>query len=817
MKLYRLLTILFFSSLTAQLFAQAPPAKLSGKIIDSLTKEAVDYSTISLYPIEDPKKVNGTIADGNGNFILENISPGKYSISVNFIGYTERVFEAYDIKPGDNNLGTIELSSNTTQLDAVQVQGEGLLIENKVDRLVFNAEKDVTSAGGNATDVLRKVPMLSVDMDGNVSMRGDQNVRILINGKPSGAMSNSVGDALKMIPADQIKNVEVITSPSAKYDAEGTSGIINIITKKKDVAGVNGSVSGGIGTRQNNGNANLNIRKGKVGIITNVGGNWMWPQITTTDFEQNSLSGDPILKQTGENRATRGGLRGSIGLDYDLNDQNLFTSTFSANGFGMNQDGSATSQYFLDLGSNPLVSDQDQKTAFNGFDWSADYTRKFSQPNQELTFAGQFSRNNNNTDYTTLYSTQERQNEIGDNRSHNDEITFQVDYIQPIKSTTLEIGAKAILRDITSTSLLKEMTNGAYEVNTDRSYDYNYSQNVGAGYVTYGFNFAEKYQVKAGARLEHTKLDGESVGNFSAFRNEYTNLLPSAVISRKLSDMASLKLSYNQRIQRPSLFYLNPFRNTADPLVQSQGNPELKPELSHNLELGYSTFIKGTVINASVFYRKTNDVIESLSTLIENPDNPDRPIALTTYDNIGTNESFGTNLFGSFSPVRNVTLRSNLSLYTYEVKANQLNSELSSKIDEMHIMYRAFLSGSLNLKSGFVAETFVILNSPRRTFQGTSPSFSMWSIGMKKEILDKKASIGLNIMDPFNENKVFKSEVFTPQYNQTSSFAIPFRSFGVTFSWSFGKMDYNKQPRQKRGITNDDQKQAESTQGDTGL
>lgn len=813
MKLYKITTILFLSLLSSQLFAQMPKAKLLGKVIDSLTNEAVDYSTISLHPVANPKKVNGTIADGKGQFLLDNIEPGKYNISIDFIGYTSKTFKNYTLKPGNNDLGNVLISINTSELDAVEIQGERPLIENKIDRLVFNAERDVTSAGGNATDVLRKVPMLSVDIDGNVSMRGDQNVKILINGKPSGAMSNNVGDALKMIPSDQIKNVEVITSPSAKYDGEGTSGIINIITKKKDVAGVNGSISGGIGTRHNNGNASLNARKGKVGLVANLGGNVMWPQITTNEFNQYTISGDPMLKQNGDNNTTRSGIRGSIGLDYDLTDKDLFTTTFSANGFGMDMDGNTTSQYFA---SNSLVSsllsNRDQETAFNGFDWSGDYTRKFSHPQQELSFAGQFSRNNNNTDYTTNYDGGSRRNEMGENRSNNDELTFQVDYVQPIKNTTLEIGAKTIMRDIKSTSLLKEEVGGNYQLVDSRSYEFNYSQDVFAGYLTYGFEFAENYQVKAGARLEHTLLDGEAAGGFSAFKNDYTNVLPSAILSRKLGQMSSLKLSYNQRIQRPSLFYLNPFRNTADPIVQQQGNPELKPELSHNIELAYSTFIKGTMINASVYYRKTNDIIESLSQ-IDSLTTPGQQISLTTFDNIGNNESYGTNLFVSFTPVRNLTLRSNISLFTYEVQGNQFNTGISSKTDEMHLMYRAFINGSYTISNGFVAETFLMVNSPRRTFQGTSPSFSMWSIGMKKEILDKKASIGLTITDPFSENKYFKSEIFTPSYTQTSNMKLPFRSFGITFSYNFGKMDFKNKPRQERGIRNDDQKQGESNQG----
>lgn len=814
MKLKQVIALFFVTALSYSALAQAPKARLSGKVIDAATKEAIYYATISLHPVADASKLNGTIADEEGNFSLDNLSPGKYTISISFLGYKTKTFTDYNIKPGANNLGTIVVEVNENELDEVVIQGERPVIENKIDRLVFNAERDVTSSGGDATDVLRKVPMLSVDIDGNVSMRGDQNVKILINGKSSAAMGSNVGDALRTIPADQIKSVEVITSPSAKYDAEGTSGIINIITKKKDIGGINGSISGGVGTRHNNGNASLNARTGKLGIVANLGGNYMWPQITTNEFEQFTIAGDPTARQYSENETTRSGLRGSLGLDYDLTEKDLLTTTFSVNGFEMGMDGNTSSQFFSNNNITTLLSNRDQKTVSNGFDWSADYTRKFEDPKQELSIAGQFSRSNSDTDYTTLYEQGVRLDEMGENESHNDELAFQADYVQPIGKTTLEVGAKTIFRDITSTSLIKEGVNGGYELVDARSYEFNYNQDVVAGYVSYGFEFAKKYEVKAGVRMEHTILDGDAVGDFQAFKNDYTNVLPTAIISRKLGKMSNLKLSYNQRIQRPSLFYLNPFRNTADPIVQRQGNPELKPELSHNLELGYSTFKKGTIINATVFYRKTNDVIESLSQ-IDSLTTPGQQISLTTFDNIGTNESFGTNLFVSFSPIKNLTLRSNISLFTYEAKGNSFNEEISTETDKIHLMYRAFINGSYKISNTFIAETFLMLNSSRRTFQGTSPSMSMWTIGLKKELWDKTASIGLNITDPFWENKYFESEVFTPDYTQTNKMKLPFRSFGLTFSYNFGKADSKNKVRKERGIKMDDQKKEESnpTQG----
>ncbi len=801
---------------TSIAFAQIPSGgasitgKINGLIIDSLTQKPVDYATVSLGRSGSTKNTNGSLTDEKGAFKIENIAPGTYRITISFLGYQTKIIDQIKTTPQkpDLNLGRIVLSPNMKALGEVVIQGQAAVVENKIDRVVFNAERDVTIGGGNATDVLRKVPLLSVDIDGNVSLRGSQNITVLINGKPSGSMANNIADALRMIPADQIKNVEVITSPSAKYDAEGTSGIINIITKKRNAEGVNGSIGGGLGIRQNNGNANLNIKKGRLGLTGNIGGNGSWPQISWVSVDRSDANDELTFSQRSSSETYRLGYRGSVGVDYDINNFNTITSSVNFNQLRNSFAGDVFSTIFSGVNPVEANSTTDRTMNMNGFDWSTDFTHKFKKTGQEISIAGQLSQNKNIQDYTTLYTGGFRPNEIGNNDAKNQELTLQADYIHPFKKLTFETGAKAILRDISSpTSVLQEI-NGSYQLNPNLSNTSDYIQDVYAAYVTMAFSINKKYQVKMGGRMELTQIQGNP-NTPQSFSSNYQNLIPSFVISRSLKNYQTIKLSYNQRIQRPSLFFLNPFRNTADPLNQSEGNPTLSPELSHNVELGYSTFVKTTVINASLYFRHTQDIIESLVVPAVDPVSQAN-ISLQTFKNVGRNNSFGMNFFGSINPVQKLTLRGNVNMFSYNVSPNQANTDLTSATSKTYFMYNAFLSASLNLKGGFAAETFFILNSLRRTAQGTNPSFNMWNIGFKKEILKKKGTIGLNVIDPFNERKNFRSAINNTSFRQNSNFSVPFRSVGVNFSWQFGKINFNAgQPRKKRGVNNDDLKQGD--------
>ncbi len=793
--------------------ASAAAGSLTGTVIDSISKKPVDYATVSLFKAGATTPFSGGLTDEKGGFKINNIPAGQYRVQVNYIGYNVKNIAGVAMAAGTKNLGRIVISPSANLLEAVQITGQQALIENKIDKLVFNAEKDVTSAGGNVTDILRKVPMVSVDMDGNVALRGSQNVRILINGKPSGALTTNAADVLKSMPSDQIKNVEVITSPSAKYDAEGSAGIINIITKKKEVSGVSGSINVGVGTRQNNENANININKNKLSITANVGYNAGWPQTTYSTFESRNSALNTSSSSQGESTSNRHFLSGSASLGYEFNESNSFSSSFSRRGGAFKNEGSSTnSNESPQQGLVNYTATTRNENSMSNLDWNNDFTHKFKRAGEEISIAAQWTHGTADVDYANEYSAF-TQNQRATNIGTNNEYTVQADYVLPInKVFKVEAGAKSIIREIKSDyDFFNPNESGQYVLNPLTSNAYNYGQDVYSGYGLLTTSLSSGYTIMAGGRIENTSIDGKSGSNSSGlqpFKNDYLNFVPSLIVSKSLSPTQTIKLSYSKRIQRPSLQFLNPFRNTSDPLNQSQGNPELSPEISQTIEFNYSTFVKTSVINASVYYRRTKDIIESVvntvpfTTVDNNGDEVTRNISLTSFQNVGNNNSFGSSIFGSLQPLKILTLRGNINAFTYKP---QVISSLQQGEQSTYIQYNAFVSATLKVSSTLNAETFVMQNSKRRTFQGTNPSFNLWVIGLKQDVMKKRGTIGLNITQPFKDYKDFESNINSGPLTQRSKFSVPFRSFGVNFAYNFGKMNFGAQPpRKKRGVNNDD-------------
>ena len=843
-QIFTFITILLLAtSVKAQLGggASGVTGRISGAVIDSITKKPLDYATVSIYRSGGKAPLNGVLTDVKGGFKLNDVKAGKWKIAVSFIGYPTKYIDPVITTPEkpDVNMGNIIVAPSGKTLKSIEVVGAKSVIETKIDKIVYNAEKDITSAGGNATDVMRKVPLVSVDINGNVALRGDQNVRVLINGKPSGAMANNLADVLKSIPADQIKNVEVITSPSAKYDAEGSAGIINIVTKSKNVSGVSGSVSGGVGTRQNNGNANLNINQNRLSITGNFGGNATWPQTSntesgTTTFTHHTEPGKvDTLKQVGatsSNKITRYGYRGSGALSYDFNNFNSFTSNISFNQGGFKADGGSASFLIPNtLVTSPTRYDYNStsntNTTFGGFDWNNDYIRKFKKEGHQIDLAGQWSHGitefNSLSEYVAgnaASSGVKPANLKSANNGSNNEYTIQADYTLPVtEKFKLEAGGKTIIRKINSVYNNYLPSAGVDIFDPKTSNVYKYDQNVYAAYTVLTFTLPKSYGLQLGSRVENTAITGDpqnSLQSLQPFTQNYTTYIPTLTLSKTIKDQ-TFKLTYTKRIQRPSLTYLNPFVNKSNAQNYTQGTPTLAPELTQVVELNYNTFISSSVINLSAYYKYTNNLIESIVSSNIDLDNKANT-SITNYANVGSNKSIGASFFGSINPIKIVTIRGSINAYTYKPDPSGLYVKDQSQ-NGTYINYNAFLSGSVILASGFSAESFVILNSPRRTIQGTNPSFGLYIIGIKKEFWDKKASIGVNTFSPFKENIDFNTRISGNGISQFSNTAFPFRSFGVSFSYAFGKVKFadpqDPTQKKKRGVNNDDQKQDGGSNG----
>jgi len=780
--------------------------QISGKVIDSVTSAPVSYATISIFKADSQAPFNGVVTDDQGGFALKNIGEGQYRIVVDFIGYRKKTISNINISSTSTHvsLGTILLAPVQNQLKTVDIVGSAPTIENKIDKLVYTTGNDLTSQGGVAIDVLRKVPMVTVDIDGNVELQGSSAIRFLINGKPSSIFGSSLTDALQTIPASQIKSIEVITSPGAKYDANGTGGIINIILKDSKVQGVNGTVNLSAGTRRENGSFNLNMRKGNFGVNASFSGNEQINSRTVNTSDNlsynNARDTSTHLLQNGNSAFTRGGYRSGLSLNWSITKKDELTASFGYDHFANHNSGpTSQDQIKTDLFNNTIASqipslrNSDSRFSERSFDYSADYKKTFAKEGQELDIVFNSSYGITNSNFfqqQDFLSGGYPSNGIrGNNPGKDHQTQIEINYAQPFtEKFSIETGAKAEFENINNTVVTDTLLGANFVPNAGQSYGFNYKSNVYAYYLSATVSLFNDFVTgKVGLRDEYTTISTD----FPATNiPSYNILAPSAVLSHKIDKTQSLKLSYTYRIERPEDRDLNPFYNISDPHNISTGNPNAKPEVGHNYEFGYNkSFAKGGNIYIAAFYRHNTNDLQSFTTHYDT-----LTIGGTKYSNvylnqrynIGTETTEGISLFGSVPLTSRLNLRSNM-MFSDRITTNPGSPQVSG------FMYRINMNASYEFANDFAAELFGNYNSSQRTIQGTRPAFWFYNIGLRKQFMDKKLSIGLTATDPFNEYINFKSTTSGPAFYQTNSRQVPFRSFGITLYYKFGKLEFKKE------------------------
>ncbi|MDR3652761.1 MAG: TonB-dependent receptor [Paludibacter sp.] len=805
-----LLVILFLLS-CSYLYSQNK-INVTGTVIDSIQNTPIDYCSVSLIDQQTGKIVDGVISNTKGIFSLVANKPGVYRLKADFIAYHSYIKDSILIGKADVNIGTLLLQPSVINMNEVTITGTKSTVENQIDKMVYNPGNDLTAQGGVAIDILKKVPMVSVDINGNVELMGSSNVRFLINGKPSSIFGASITDALQSIPASQIKSIDVITSPGAKYDATGTGGIINIVLKENNIQGVNGNVNLSAGTRFENGSFTLNTRKGNFGIGVFLNGNM---QLNTTSKNTSirqsySAAKDTInqLSQQGESPYTRNGYRSGINLNWSITKKDELTASLNYNHFENHGTGitNQDQQLLLPTTGNVLsdlitVRTSDSRMSENSTDWSLSYKKTFNKKDQELDilYTSSFGNNLNNASQITnnqtgnILSSGLRSNNPG--KDHESEIS--VDYTQPvIKGFTIETGGKVILQDITNSVLTDTLlTNGDYARNNGQSNSFNYKRSIYAAYLSTSFALFHDFLIgKAGLRYERTNTTADFAGTSIP---GYNTFAPSFTVQHKLNETQSIKLAYSYRIERPDYGDLNPFFNISDPHNISTGNPLVRPEIGHNYELGYNkSFEKGGNIYVAGYYRHNTDDMQSFTTYynVLNVNGTDyTDVALTSRTNIGTQTTVGANIFGSVPLTNELNLRSNIQLG----ERTNTNPGLASVSG---FSYRANLNVSYQLPRDLAFEVFANYNSSQKNISSTRPAFFFYNLAIRKQFMNKKASIGITAANPFGMYITQKSATYGSNFYQTNIRQFPFQSFGITLNYKFGKLEFKKDVKDDNSI-----------------
>ncbi|HXB40537.1 MAG TPA: TonB-dependent receptor [Bacteroidia bacterium] len=808
-KSFLLLTLLFF--VAGKLFSQTNPdggkGRIIGRIIDSTTTQPIEYASIGLLPEGGSKEINGTTSDAKGNFVLTNIPDGKYKIVIYFIGYKNGTASNIQINKATRviNLGDLILSNSQTVLKEVTVTAKADLVEFKIDKIVYNAENDVTSQGGAAIDILRKVPQVTVDIDGNVELQGNGNIRFLINGKPSSIFGNSLADALASIPASQIKSIEAITSPGAKYDAQGTGGIINIILKQNKVKGINGNVSLNAGTRFENGSTNINFKNNNFGVNAFFGGN---AQLTShTPNSQDRISTDTNshttthLTQDGYTDFQRNGFNTGIGFDWNINKKNNLTGSATYNQFGNQGTAYINQEQITQDYSSTVLKDvkgyrnSSNSSSVGSVDCNLNYKKEFKKEGQELSisFVSSYGRPSSNYIQTQSHSGANTPytGMSGSNPGTDDNINISVDYVHPVSEKFLiETGVKHVQQSIISATNVNflDPVSDAYQNDPTQSYSIKYNMKIYAGYVSSTFTLFKWLNVRAGARSEYTDV---TIDFPNTVVPSYNIVVPSLILSHKFKKEQQLKIAYSRRIERPDYMEINPFTNLSDPHNLSTGNPRLRPEIGDNMELGYSkSFSNGGNIYIALIERINTQDLKQVTTFYPTykiRDSVYTNVSVSTRQNIGAEYNSGGNISASYPVTERINVRGNFSVTNRYVISPLYFGDLN-----MGFRYRGNLNLTFRLPKNLIIEAFGNYNSAAKNVQGMNPQSVTYTIAFKKLFWNKNASFGFTATNPFNQYIKQVTTTNTSNYTSYSTRYLPYRSFGISFTYKFGKLEFKK-------------------------
>lgn len=778
--------------------------KITGTITDSVSKQPVQYATISIASNVTQKIIDGSISAKSGFFQLKKIPAGWYTITIQCIGYND--FSRKINLSGDAVLINLALTKKVSTMQGVTVTGNKGVIENKIDKIVFNVDKDITSQSGMATDALKKIPQVSVDLSGNVELLGNPSVRFLINGKPSGIFGNSPADALQSIPASQIQSIEVITSPTAKYDASGTGGIINIILKKSKVEGFNGNINLAAGTRLENASISSSLKKNNFGVNAYFSGNLQLVSKTPVTIDRlsaNSGTGNSRLLQQSETDFSRNGYKSGFGFDWNPSKKDNLSGSVGFNHFENRNTGnynqSSITYNAAGFQTNIINSLRaaDTKVYVNTIDNEISYKRKFKKEQQELEFFYAGSYSDNNTFYNQHQQYKNTDTAFAGSTSLNpgkeNETELGINYTQPFgEDIVLETGIKTGIESIISNADVFTLNTASrvYSKDLKQSFQSDFKRNVYAAYASLSFPLYKIFDIKAGLRYEYTSNNATYSNAAKTAIPDYKNAAPSFIISHSFKNNKILKFGYSYRLERPDFRDLNPFMNLSDPHNITTGNPNLQPEIGHIYELTFTkTYKKGANINMVLYVQRNSPDIKPFITYYPSykiGDSVFTDVTVTTRATIAAEVRSGLNLSVTIPVSKQWSLRSNILLFNRHL--NNIN-DTPAIINGFGI--RANLNATCQFSKSIAAEAFGNYMSGMK-WQGKRPAAFSYTMAIRKQFKNTKGSIGFVAVNPFNRYINQKTVQQAKGFVTNSFQQLPYRSFGISFAYKFGKLKFSK-------------------------